>query len=201
MFVQVIQGTTHDREGLRRQMDRWTSELRPGAEGFLGSTGGVTADGDVIAVARFESAEAARRNSDRPDQSAWWEETAKFFDGDAVFHDSEDVDTYRAGGSDAAGFVQVMQGRAADRDALRRLEARAEEMLPTHRPDLIGSVRCWYGSGDYTEVAYFTSEAEAREGEAKAPPPELADELESWTALMGEVRYLDLTDPWLIPGR
>src|SRR5688572_5800090 len=30
MFVQVITGTTSDREGLLRQADRWQDELRPG---------------------------------------------------------------------------------------------------------------------------------------------------------------------------
>ena len=42
MFVQVIEGRVSDRDGLRRQMDKWESELRPGATGFLGSTAGVT---------------------------------------------------------------------------------------------------------------------------------------------------------------
>ena len=75
MFVQVIEGRVADRDALRRQMDRWMSELRPGATGFLGSTAGVTDDGYAIAFARFESAAAAEANSERPEQGRWWAET------------------------------------------------------------------------------------------------------------------------------
>jgi hypothetical protein len=41
-------------------------------------TGGVTGEGDLIAVARFESAEQARASSGRQEQDAWWKETALF---------------------------------------------------------------------------------------------------------------------------
>ena len=33
----------------------------------------MTADGRMVALVRFDSEEAARRNSDRPEQGAWWE--------------------------------------------------------------------------------------------------------------------------------
>lgn len=70
MFVQLIEGRVSDRDGLRRQMDRWMSELRPQAAGFLGSTAGVTDDGQAIVLARFESARAAQANSERPEQGS-----------------------------------------------------------------------------------------------------------------------------------
>ena len=35
---------------------------------------GMCDDGTFVALARFESAEAARRNSDRPEQGEWWAE-------------------------------------------------------------------------------------------------------------------------------
>ena len=73
MFAQVMRGRTSNPEGLRAAMDRWMVDLRPGAVGWLGSTAGVTDDGMAVAVARFESAEAAGRNSRRPEQTAWWE--------------------------------------------------------------------------------------------------------------------------------
>ena len=79
MFVQVIQGHVSDAAAVKAQLDRWVAELAPSASGWLGSTAGVTDDGHLVALARFESADAAQRNSDRPEQSAWWEETAKLF--------------------------------------------------------------------------------------------------------------------------
>ena len=70
MFVQVIQGKLKDADLLNRQLERWRKEVKPGAKGYLGSTGGATADGRSIAIVRFDSEAAARANSGRPEQSA-----------------------------------------------------------------------------------------------------------------------------------
>ena len=77
-------------------MDEWVRELAPGADGWLGSTAGVTEDGTLVALARFESEEAAQRNSDRPEQGAWWERMAALFTSEPEFRDSTsvDVETY-----------------------------------------------------------------------------------------------------------
>jgi len=199
MFIQVISGHTSDPAGVMQAVDRWQQEVRPGAIGFLGETSGVTQDGDFICLARFESVEAARVNSDRPEQSAWWEATKDLFDGPVTFHDCTEVDLYHGGGTDDAGFVQVMQGHA-DPDQMHRLDDRVEDELPRWRPDLLGSVRAWHGDGpgDYTEAAYFTNEAEARTGEAQPPPPEVEAEMQEWSDLMADVTYYDLTNPQFV---
>jgi len=196
MFIQVITGQVADAAGLEAALERWRTDIRPGAVGFLGSTGGITADGRFVTLARFESPEAAQANSDRPEQGAWWAEAEKCFSGPVTFQDCTEVDTYRGGGADDAGFVQVMQGRA-DRQQLRALDQRAEALLPELRPDLLGSLRAWSGD-QFTEVAYFTSEADARAAEAQEPPPDVAEALGDWQAAMGEVTYHDLTSPRLI---
>ncbi len=103
MFVQVIHGRTKAPEGLRAAVDRWARELAPGATGWLGSTGGVTDDGRFIALARFESAEAGRRNSERPEQDRWWSQTSRLLDGQATFADSEDVTVDLRGDPDLVG--------------------------------------------------------------------------------------------------
>lgn len=196
MFVQIIEGRVADRDGLRRQMDNWMSELRPGAAGFLGSTAGVTDDGQAMLFARFESAAAAQANSERPEQGRWWAETEKYFDGPVTFSDSEDVQTFLGGGSDDAGFVQVMKG-TAERDQMQEMDAAFEQHAPSFRPDLIGVVRTWTGPDTYVEAAYFTSEADAREGEKKEPPPELADQMGEFEAMTANIEFLDLRQPWL----
>jgi hypothetical protein len=196
MFVQVIEGRVADRDGLRRQMDNWQSELRPGAAGFLGSTAGVTDDGQGIAFARFESAAAAEANSDRPEQGRWWAETEKHYDGPVTFSDSEDVETFLGGGSDDAGFVQVMKG-SADREQMRAIDAAFEQHAPSFRPDILGVLRVWTGPDTYIEAAYFTSEAEAREGEKKEPPPEMAEQMGEFEAMTANIQFFDLRDPWL----
>ena len=200
MYIQVITGTTSDAAGLRRQLDRWDQELRPGAAGYLGSTGGVTDDGRVFMAARFESAEAAQRNSAREEQGAWWAETEKFIQ-DPAFLDSVEVATLGGGGSNEAGFVQVMRGRVTDKEKAPELMARFAELLPTmaeQRPDIIGDVTVIHSDGTYSDILYFTSEAAAREGEQKEMPAEMGAMFEEYMAVMPIDEYIDLKDPWLI---
>jgi hypothetical protein len=199
MFAQVIQGRTSQADALRTAMDRWTRELAPGSIGWLGSTGGVTDDGRFIAVARFESAEAAGRNSQRPEQTRWWEETQRLLDGEVTFSDSEDVTVDVRGDPDAAGFVQVMQGRVTDPARAKELMAQMpSDAMAAHRPDVIGSVSIGHDGGTWTQVMYFTSEADAREGERKETPPEMQaamDEMGKISA--GPPDFFDLREPLL----
>ena len=178
MFVQVIQGRTSQPEALAEAFDRWQAHLSPDATGWLGSTGGVTEDGTFIAVARFESEEAAMANSARPEQDAWWAETAKLLDGEATFRNSTDVDLDMHGDPDQAGFVQVMQGRGSDPERAKQLMAQDADRWAEFRPDVIGSVTIGHDEGAYTMVMYFTSEVEAREGERKEPPPDLRAQMD-----------------------
>jgi hypothetical protein len=197
MFVQAFEGRVADRDGLRRQLERWMSELRSDAKGFLGSTAGVTDDGAALVFARFETSSDAKANSERPEQGQWWAETEKCFDGEVTFTDSDDVDSFLAGGSNEAGFVQVMKGRGTDRARMRTLDEQFEAYAPSFRPDLLGGYRMWTGPDSYIEVAYFTSESEARVGESKEPPAELAAQMGDFEALMANVEFVDLRDPWL----
>src|SRR5258706_13112939 len=98
MFIQVMQGRIADAEHLKRQVDRWRSELKPGARGYLGATSGVTSDGRAITLVRFESEAAARANAARPEQGARWAETAKAFDAKVPFHASNESVTPLGGG-------------------------------------------------------------------------------------------------------
>ena len=195
MFVQVIQGKTHDAAGLQRQFERWLDELGSGATGFLGTTGGVADDGTAVFLARFETEDAARANSGRPEQGAWWNETAICFDGDVVFRDCRKVDVTLAGASDQAGFVQVMQGSAKDRARLLALEAELMPRLVELRPDVIGSVRAWDGD-HFTDAIYFTSEAAARAGEASMAAG-TGDAMTELVSLVEDLTFVDLKDPWL----
>jgi Asp-tRNA(Asn)/Glu-tRNA(Gln) amidotransferase A subunit family amidase len=102
---------------------RWHDELRPNAVGYLGNTEGITEDGRFVVAARFESADAARQNSARPEQDSWWSDMSKVVT-DVDVHDCSQVITMLGGGSDDAGFVQVMVGRIKDRAKFDALNAR-----------------------------------------------------------------------------
>lgn len=198
MFIQVFQGPTEDPEALRARLDRWVAELAPGAEGWLGLTAGVTEEGEFISLVRFESEEAARRNSDRPEQGRWWGETEPLFSGEVSFHDYPNTALVFGGGSDEAGFVQVLQGRSSQPDRLLPDE-KAAELLRSLRPEIIGTSMGWSEEGHFTEAVYFTSEEEARRGERETEDdPRLQSMREEWMGLMEEVRFLDLRRPWLI---
>jgi len=196
VFVQVIQAKTSDADALEGQLDRWAEELAPGAEGYLGTTAGVAADDAFIVIARFESEEAARANSDRSEQGSWWEETSKHLEGDVTFHDCDEVLTHLDGGSDDAGFVQVMQGRVTDRDRFRSIQDELLENLQDERPEILGMVEAW--DDDFvTTAVYFASEHTAREGEGKAVPEDVREKLNEMRTLVEDLTYLDLADPWL----
>jgi hypothetical protein len=202
VFVQVMQGQAADAGKLRAALDRWAQELAPGATGWLGSTAAVTEDRRFIALARFESEEAARRNSDRPEQDQWWAETSKLFTGEVTFKDSSDVTVDVTGNPDDAGFVQVIQGRGSDPDRARELMGQDSSEWAAFRPEIIASVAVGHEGGAYTMAIYFTSEEEAREGERKEPPPELQAQMDEMAALsIGEPEFFDLKQPWLYsPG-
>jgi hypothetical protein len=198
MFVQVIQGHVSDATQVRAQLDRWVEEVAPGAVGWLGSTSGVTDDGRLIALARFESDEAARQNSDRPEQTAWWEQTAALFTGEPVFHNSTSVEVDTPGDPSQAGFVQVMQGRSSDPDRARELMANDPTDWQEFRPDILGTVSVGHDGNAWTMAIYFISEESAREGEQKQPPPQMQEMMKEMDALtIGEPVFFDLRDPWL----
>ena len=198
MYVQVIQGHVSDREQVRAKLDEWMSKLAPDAVGWLGSTSGVTEDGQVVALVRFESQEAAERNSDRPEQSAWWAGMAKLFTDDPVFLNSRNVDVDTPGDPSQAGFVQVMQGRSSDPERARELMADDSVDWQAFRPDILGNVSVDHGDGSWTSALYFTSEEAAREGERKEPPAEAQQMMKEMEAIsIGEPVFFDLRDPWL----
>jgi hypothetical protein len=197
MFVQVIRGKVNDPSAVRAALEKWAAELAPGAAGWLGSTTGVTDDGTLIAVARFDTVDDARRNSDRPEQGQWWAETERLFDGEVSFDDSSEVDDFVAGDPDTAGFVQVMQGRVSDLARVRALMRQRPSNFDELRPDILAILNLSHQDGRWTSVAYFTSEADARERERGERPPEFAEMMAEVAALtVEETTFYDLRQVW-----
>ncbi|MDQ3432919.1 MAG: hypothetical protein M3467_12035 [Actinomycetota bacterium] len=198
MFVQVIQGKAEDPVALRRSWEKWDQQLKATATGFLGGTAGVTADGEFIALARFENEEAARANSGSVEQAAWWKETSQYL-SNAMFHDCTLVDLINDGGSDDAGFVQVIQGKVTDVDKARELDKAMQGQLHEVRPDVIGGIVAWHPeNGRFTNAMYFSSEVEARAKEQEtATAPEFEKFMSEYQAIAdGDPKYLDITEPW-----
>jgi len=206
-FVQVIRGHVADgdtgRDEMRSMLDRWADDLAPRAAGWLGSTAGVAADGTFVAMARFASQEAARANSERPEQNQWWMETAKLFTGEVSFLDCPQTETFLRGGSDDAGFVQVIEGRVSDVVRMRRINERISALTATGRgrDDVIGGVVGLHSGDRFVQFVYFTTVQAARAGEAAEMSPEMAALWEEEGQLLSDLSYIDLTDPWTYAPR
>ncbi len=197
MFIQIIQGKCRDAEGMRRLSEEWRRDMAPKVEGWLGSTYGITDDDEFVAVVRFESREAAMRNSMRPEQGQWWKRMEECFDGPAVFHDCDNAMMFLGGGSDDAGFVQIIQGRVSDPERFRGFMTQPMDVLHEQRPEIVGGTIAMEPDGWFTETVAFRSEAEARAGEAKEMPEGAArEQWDQEMAMMTDLRYLDLHMPW-----
>lgn len=197
MFIQVIRGKVSDAQAMHEAADRWNAELKPGAAGFLGATQGIAADGTFVTVARFESEAAAQANSNRPEQGAWWEQTSALFEGGVTFYDCPRVETTMSGGSDDAGFVQLMIYKPSDADAALAL-GKEFENLGAMRPDIIGGTTAIATDGTFIDTNYFTSEAEARAAEKQPMMPDVQALMDRFAELAGPVEFVDLSDPWLV---
>jgi hypothetical protein len=199
MFIQVIQGRATNPPGIRRDLGRWQRLLAADADGWLGSTAGITEDGWSITVVRFASEAQARRNSDRPEQREWWRDASQHLARVAV-HDASKVHTYGEGGADAAGFVQLVQGHSDDLERMVSLGRDQEEVLAREAPHILGVTVAEHADrpGDFTQIVYYTSEQDARRFEQE--PPAEADEpaQEELRNPMTNLRSFDLRDPQLL---
>ena len=200
MFIQVISGKVTNVDGMIVAAERWQTDLRPGAKGYLGVTSGVTDDKRFVTLVRFENEKDAIANSERPEQGKWFAELSENIT-DVTFHSCNRVETLFGGGNDDATFIQVMQGRIKDRakaDAMFSHASDAEKMLQAVRPDVIGEIIAIHDDGDtYTDVVYFSSEGEARTNEAKAMPEDAQAMIAEMDAALEVTEYLDLKRIWL----
>jgi hypothetical protein len=193
VFIQVIQGKCTRQDELRTLAERWRDETGAGTTGWLGGTFGFTDDDDFIGIVRFESREAAMANSARPEQGEWAGKMGALMEGSVEYHDCDDVTTFLDGGSDDAGFVQVMRGHTHDAEGAKAMLAGSADALKSMRPEIIGGTLALEGDGTFTQTIAFTDEESARKGEQQPPPDDVAAQLES---LFHVDAYYDLHKPW-----
>lgn len=203
MFIQILQGRCRQQDEARTLMDHWLTDLAPGAVGWLGATYGFTDEGELLAVVRFESRDAAAANSQRPEQGAWWSRMEPLFDGPVEFHDCDRVVLMLDGGSDDAGFVQVVRGRLDDPDALESGMREMETLLHEARPEIIGATFAIEPDGTFTETVAFTDESAAREAEGRTAPESgpMHEAMASWDRMVHDLSFHDLHQPWFASRR
>ena len=197
MFAQVIRAKVLDAQAVANQFRRWESEVAAGMSGWHDMTGGVTGEGDLIAVTRFESAEQARRHFGRQEYDAWWRETSALLSDEPTIYESEDVTELWKGPLGDAGFVQMMLATVADRTTVERIEEDFDDAFRRWRPDALGGYRVWLPHGRMLAVDYFSSEAKARAGEQSEPPQDVAEAFPKWMGQMSDQEWMDLPSPWI----
>ena len=200
MFVQVMKGHLQDPSAVRPTLDDWLENVAPGSSGWLGTTSGTTADGEWVSVVRFESPAAARESMRRPEQSEWWAKVAHVGGAAAESHECTRVFAAPSEQPREVGFVQVRQGRVKDPERSLALMSATLPQMVQFRPDVVGRLIAAHDDdpGAFTQLSYFTSEQEAREGERKPPPPELTPQMVEMASLMvGPLVYFDLAEHWL----
>jgi len=175
LFIQIIQGTCRDPEGLRQQIEMWRQKLGPTAQGWLGGTYGVTDEHTFVAMVRLESKEAAARNSTRPEQRPWWAQTERCCEGQVTLHDCDNAMTFLPCGAENAGFVQVIRARLVDPERFRRFMQLPMGLLQQTRPEIIGPIIAIEPDGTFTEAIAFRSQDAAR-SERKEIPAEMRQE-------------------------
>jgi hypothetical protein len=195
MFIQVVEAKIQDRDLAKEAWAAWDENVKPHAIGWLGNTGGLTDDGRLIAVSRFESEAAANKNNDLPEQNQWYEKFMANLASEVSFMNCPEVDEMLGGGSNEAGFVQLIQGHCSDVEKMRSLGRDMEEELSSRRPDMLGGTVAWHADapGDFTQTMYFKSEEEARKNEADQAMGGAPDEFRS---LLSNLTFTDLHDPW-----
>lgn len=197
IFVQVIQAPVDDGDQVRAVYERWFDDIAPEAEGWLGSTAGITDDGRFFALVRFASDEAARRNSRRDEQDAWWSEFSRHLAGEAEFDESDHVATFGDGRPDDAGFVHVVRGRATDlEDAIGLVAEHEEHHVYEHHLPILGGMLARHPDDSFTELNYYGSAAEAR-GEDGHLPGDGVTMIERVAGRVIDAEHLHLEDPWL----
>jgi hypothetical protein len=193
VFIQVFQGKCTREAELRAHLERWREEQGPKAKGWLGGTYGFTDDHEFLGIVRFESREAAMANSEREEQSAWAREMMALMDGPVEFHDCDDVTLMLDGGSDEAGFVQVIRGRVEDVERAKAMMTQDATVLHEMRPEILGATMAIEPDGTFTQSVFFTDESSARQGEQQEPPADVREFMET---VMADARFYDLHHPW-----
>jgi hypothetical protein len=195
VFVQILQGKVADAAGVRGELDRWWRELGPSVPGWRRLTAALGDDGEFLALLQFDSRDSYRHNRARPEQKAWLGGLEFSLTAPVTVTECAAGYALHAGDSEAARFLQVVQGRVTDPARFAATRAQAEQTLRRHAPHVLGVLFLEHagGSGQFTEVAYCTSERETRAAERQMPV-EMAVLLGTRRSFVADFRLLEFRE-------
>ena len=190
-FVLLARGPVDDPEAVRRSWDHWHERVA-GDSGWLGSTGGIASGGQWLAAIRYAAEEAGRAAAEDDAGEG-------LLSGAASLELTGEVQPVEGNGSPAAGgFVQFMRARVPDRHGFEAVEAAIGNRFAAARHDFLAGLRAWTAADRLTAVDWFTSEADARAGEATEFPADLRALFAEWMSFLHDVEWYDLAQPWQV---
>jgi hypothetical protein len=99
------------------------------------------------------------------------------------------------GGSDEAGFVQVIRGKVEDVERAKAMMTQDATVLHEMRPEILGATMAIEPDGTFTQSVFFTDESSARQGEQQEPPADVREFMET---VMADAKFYDLHHPWFV---
>jgi hypothetical protein len=176
----------------------WTGShlgLREEARGWVGSSGGLTEDGGFIGALRFESEEAALANGIGAQVPGWRNAWHALAHDEVRLVDSPAAETL-LDLDDAAGFIQILDGRASDIERMGAVLRGMQEEVAIYRPEVTAAWIAWYDPA-FTQVVHFTSEEAAREAEGREFSGGFAALFTELTGLVTDLHFTDVREPWV----
>jgi hypothetical protein len=178
MLIQVLGALVADREAVRER----AHQAATAAPGLQWLTGGLTDDGQFIAVARFQEGSPG----------AWWADLEACLAEPLVVRDSSDIEVILGDRTPDAGFLEVIEGHTSDRARFMHLQRELEYAFSAERPDFLGSLILWWSDGAWMELASFTSADDVRAGDAAPLPPRVEELVAAWEVVAGRSSQLDI---------
>ena len=118
------------------------------------------------------------------------------FDGEVTFHDCDNAMLFLGGGSDDAGFVQIIQGRITDPEKFRHFMEQPMDALQEARPEIIGGTIAMEPDGWFTQTVASAARRRPARARRRRCPSEIQQQYQDEMSSMQDVKYLDLHHPW-----
>ncbi|MFP5297817.1 MAG: hypothetical protein ACLGHL_02375 [Actinomycetota bacterium] len=165
-------------------------------QGWRSAVAGIARTDEFLAALEFTDPPSAAAALSDLTVSGWFKEVEGCLK-DPETRDSFEGETLIAGTREDAGFIQVIRGRTTDRERWTAINEAMQEVMRTHRPEVLAASIAWFDDDHFSETVFFTSEQEAREGESREFPGGMAGLFGELMNLVEDLTYVDVRDPWI----
>lgn len=195
MFVRTIRARVSVKPLLRNAWDH-IAEALSGRPGWCSAVAGIPQPHAFIASLEFTDGTSAAAALADPPVTRWLKEVENCLE-DIVVVDSSEGETLLSGPRQEARFLQIIEARTTDKERWIAINEAMQEVMRTHRPEVLAASIAWHGGDRFTETVYFTSEQEAREKESREFPGGMVGLFGELMNLVEDLTYTDVRAPWI----